>query len=198
LKAAVGLGLAWPSIGVVLRCTTAHAQTDPAAQVDPKTARPQENDQLVLAVTVSNPELYRSPGVVTAASVPLGGPPVAAFPMDPRTKVVRDGSRLNEVVLIRLDPRELADETRARAADGIVAYSAICTHTGCDIWDWQRETKTMKCPCHFSTFDVKDAARVLDGPAPRRLPALPVKLVEGVVTVARGFVTRPGFQQGGA
>jgi Rieske Fe-S protein len=118
--------------------------------------------------------------------------------MDPATGVVRDGSRLNQVLLVRLEPRDLAEETRARAVAGIVGYSAVCTHTGCDQWEWEARAKTIKCPCHFSTFDVKDAARVLDGPAPRRLPALPLKTMDGVLVVAGGFVGRPGFQQGGA
>jgi len=135
--------------------------------------------------------------MVTLARLPLGGPAATAYPMDPATKTVRDGSRLNQVMLIRLDPGDLAEETRRRAAGGIVAYSAVCTHTGCDTWDWHAQTRTIKCPCHFSVFDVKDAARVLDGPAPRRLPALPIRLVDGIVTVAGGFVGRPGFQQGG-
>jgi Rieske Fe-S protein len=167
------------------------------AQADPKNARPQENDRLVLAVSVKNPELYRAPRVVTLADVPVGAPPLIAYPMDPASNVVRDGSRLNQVMLLHLDARDLSEETRARAASGIIAYSAVCTHTGCDIWDWSAQTTTLKCPCHFSVFDVKNAARVVDGPAPRRLPALPLKLVNGIVTVAGAFVGRPGFQQGG-
>jgi hypothetical protein len=38
---------------------------------------------------------------------------------------------------------------------------------------------------------------VLNGPAPRRLPALPLKLVDGAPAVAGGFVGRPGFETGG-
>ena len=45
--------------------------------------------------------------------------------MDPATGVARDGSRLNQVILIRLDPATLDADTAARAADGIVAYSGI-------------------------------------------------------------------------
>jgi len=37
----------------------------------------------------------------------------------------------------------------------------------------------------------------LNGPAPRRLPALPLKVVDGAPTVAGGFVGRPGFETGG-
>jgi len=178
LKVAVGLGLGLP-LPVLSQ--------DP----DPRKARPREGDRFVFRGGA------REGQVVTLADLPLGGPPVTAFPVDLKAKIVRNDSRLNQVLLIRLDPTELAEETRARAADGVVAYSAVCTHTGCDLWDWEAGTKTLKCPCHFSTFDVKDGARVVDGPAPRRLPALPLRVVEGVPAAAGGFVGRVGFEQGG-
>jgi hypothetical protein len=38
---------------------------------------------------------------------------------------------------------------------------------------------------------------VVNGPAPRRLPALPLKIVDGAPVVAGGFVGRPGFESGG-
>ena len=47
-----------------------------------------------------------------------------AWPKDPKSSVIRNGSRLNEIVLVKLDPDELDDESRSRSADGIVAYRA--------------------------------------------------------------------------
>lgn len=135
--------------------------------------------------------------VITVADLSDGAPPLIAYPMEPTTKVVRDDSRLNQVLLVRLDPSTLRGDTSARAANGIVAYSAVCTHTGCDVWDWQAASRTIKCPCHFSEFDLKDSARVMNGPAPRRLPALPLKIVDGMPAVAGAFVGRPGFESGG-
>ena len=38
-------------------------------------------------------------------------------------------------------------------------------------------------------------ARVVAGPAPRRLPALPLKIVEGYVTAAGAFTSRAGVIQ---
>ena len=67
--------------------------------------------------------------VVRAEDLALGGPQVQAYPMAP-DGTVRSDSRLNLVILARFDPTALSDETRARAADGVVAYSAICTHQG--------------------------------------------------------------------
>jgi rieske iron-sulfur protein len=180
LKAAVGLGLA-----------DALARPAAAQDGDPRKARPQPGDRFVFAAG------DRKGQTIMARDLPAGTGPVTAWPMDPRTKVVRDDSRLNEVMLLRLDPGELAAETRARAAEGVVAYSAVCTHTGCDVWEWHPSTRTVECPCHYSVFDPKDGARVLDGPAPRRLPALPLKVDGGVLTAAGAFVGRPGFQPSG-
>ena len=90
---------------------------------------------------------------------------------------------------------ELSDTTRARAAQGIVAYSAICTHTGCDVWLWERDIKTLKCPCHDSEFDPKDRSPCHPRACPRRLPALPLKVDNGALMVGSGFVGRVGFKQ---
>jgi len=153
---------------------------------DPRRARPQANDRFVFAGGNGKGR------VITSAEVAPVGPPLTAFPMDPATRVVRDESRLNQVLLVRLRPNDLTGDTRARAAEGIVAYSAVCTHTGCDSWDWQPASSTIKCPCHFSEFDLKDGARVLNGPATRRLPALPLKIVDGNLAVAKPFTARVG------
>ena len=52
--------------------------------------------------------------IVGIADIPLGGPPLQAWPMDPGTKVVRDGSRLNQVLLLRLDPASLDEILKVR------------------------------------------------------------------------------------
>lgn len=158
---------------------------------DARRARPQPNDRFVVAAG------ERKGRVVALGDVAAGGPLLTAYPMDAATQVVRDDNRLNQVLLVRLDPRTLDPDTSGRAADGVLAYSAICTHTGCDAWDWQPASGTVKCPCHFSEFDLKASARVLNGPAPRRLPALPLKVVDGLPVVAGAFTGRPGFESGG-
>src|SRR4029453_3339069 len=163
LKLALVAGLAWPRAGLV------GAQDDTRRK-----ARPQPNDRFVFAGGDRKGQL------ITLADLPAGGRPLTAFPMDPTAQVVRDDSRLNQGLLLRLDHKSLNSDTRERAADGIVAYSAVSRHTGCDAWDWQPASSTIKCPCHFSEFDLKEGARVLNGRAPRRLPALPLTRVAGV------------------
>src|SRR5262249_56524564 len=124
-----------------------------------------------------------------------GGPQVQAYPAGP-DGTVRSQSRLNLVILARFNPGELAEETRSRAADGVVAYSAICTHQGCPVNMWSKERNAMVCSCHASLFDPKNGAEVIDGPAPRPLAALGLKLKDGVVTVASTFSGRVGGEQG--
>jgi rieske iron-sulfur protein len=169
-----GLGLAFP--GLVL-----------AAEED-RHARPQQGDLLVFAYG------ERAGQVIVPADLPTGGPQQLAFPMDPSTKTVKDGSLLNQVALVRFEPAQLSEETRPQAAEGVVGYSAVCTHQGCPISMWHAESKTLFCACHASRFDPKDRARVVDGPAPRRLPSLPLQLVGGKIAVADGFSARVGGQ----
>jgi rieske iron-sulfur protein len=158
------------------------------ALTDPTHERPREGDVLVaVGATPSEP--------LKPEDLPFVGKQTFTWPMDPATGTVRDGSRLNKVLLLRLDPEGLDPETKEHAADGVVAYSAICVHTGCDVTEWHPDRQLLECPCHYSTFDPKEGAKVVSGPAPRRLPALPLKIVDGRLVVARPFTGRAGFQQ---
>ena len=132
--------------------------------------------------------------MVRAEDLALGGPQVQVYPVAP-DGTVRD-TRLNLVVLARFDPAALTDETRARAADGVVAYSAVCTHQGCPVNMWSKERNALVCSCHGSIFDPRSGAEVVDGPAPRPLAALGLKLKDGVVTIASSFSSRVGGEQG--
>ena len=67
----------------------------------------------------------------------------------------------------RFDPAELSDETRERAAEGVVAYSAVCTHQACPVNMWSKARDGFVCSCHGSVYDT--AARIRKGPAPRNL-----------------------------
>jgi Rieske Fe-S protein len=155
--------------------------------------RPQKADVLVFA------EGEHAGEAIKPQDLKAGGPPVRAWPKDPTTSVVRKGSRLNEVLVVKLDPAELDDETRARAAGGVVAYSAICVHTGCPITAWVKaaggDKDVFKCVCHNSEYDPRQSAQVIFGPAPRRLPALPLVADDGPLTVAATFVGKVGAQQ---
>ena len=157
--------------------------------------RPQKGDALVFSEGDSEGKLIK------AADLQAGGPPIHAWPQDPKTSVVRSASRLNEILIIRLDPAELDEQTRARAVDGILAYSAICSHAGCPVTGWLKgeagDKDVFKCMCHNSEYDPRQGAEVVFGPAPRRLAALPLAIVGGSLTVAGPFVGKVGAQQAG-
>ncbi len=53
----------------------------------------------------------------------------------------------------------------------IVAYSALCTHMGCQVV-YDKEAGTLKCPCHFSTFDPENAGQMICGQATENLPVI--------------------------
>jgi rieske iron-sulfur protein len=158
-------------------------------QDDAASARPQEGDVLIKAGDAT-----RTPLTTNDIAVAAGFTTAWAF--DRALKIVRDGSRLNQLLLLRFDPAVLSTDTRARAADGIVAYTSICTHSGCDVDTWLGTQQHLFCSCHESIFDPRDAARVVDGPAPRPLPALPLKIVDGVLVVAKPFTTPVGYEKG--
>ena len=108
------------------------------------------------------------------------------------TFTVTPGSRFNLVIVVRIGSDGLSEETRERSADGVVAYSCVCTHQACPVNMWVAELPAFVCSCHGSEYDPKNGAEVLAGPAPRPLPALPLKSENGLLTVAGGFTGRVG------
>jgi ubiquinol-cytochrome c reductase iron-sulfur subunit len=104
------------------------------------------------------------------------------------------------VVVVRLDPAELDLPTDRRGwdADGIVAYSKVCTHAGCAVALYRKphypeaEPKpALVCPCHYSTFDPARAAKVTFGPAGRSLPQLPLAINKDGELIAGGNLSDP-------
>ncbi|MGH3589191.1 MAG: cytochrome bc1 complex Rieske iron-sulfur subunit [Pseudonocardia sp.] len=96
------------------------------------------------------------------------------------------------VLLVRLDPRDLKRNQREGASyDGIVAYSKVCTHVGCPVALYEQQTHHLLCPCHQSTFDVADGAKVVFGPAKRPLPQLPITVDDEGYLVAEDDFNEP-------
>jgi rieske iron-sulfur protein len=156
------------------------------ALAQPASERPKEGD---LLVSVEG----EKPDALEPKDIPDGGPPVLAWPMDVADKTVRKESRLNKILLVRLDPATLVGVTKERAAEGVVAYSAICPHAGCEVNVWGAEQQVLECSCHYSHYNPREAAAVIDGPATRPLPALPLKIVDGKLAVAKPFTGRVGI-----
>jgi Rieske Fe-S protein len=76
-----------------------------------------------------------------------------------------------------------------RDAGGLFAYSAVCTHAGCEI-DPPDSSGNAVCRCHGSVFDGSGA--VLRGPAFSPLDHFPVTVLNGAVEVDTSKTVDPG------
>jgi len=106
-------------------------------------------------------------------------------PLDEKAKAI--------VLMVRMDPRDLkeAPDREGWSYEGIVAYSKVCTHVGCPVALYEQQTHHLLCPCHQSTFDLADGARVVFGPANRPLPQLPITIDDEGYLVAQSDFHEP-------
>ena len=104
------------------------------------------------------------------------------------------------LVVVRLPKQQLdlPAELAGYDADGIVAYSKICTHAGCAISLYRAPLfqptephAALVCPCHYSTFDPATGGTVLFGPAGRPLPMLPLQIDSKGYLRAKGNFSAP-------
>lgn len=122
---------------------------------------------------------------------------LAAFP-----EGAPPGSIDASLVVCRMRPDELRlpPERTDWAPEGIAAYSRICTHAGCAVSQFEYPTyeptsgpPRLTCPCHYSVFDPRTAGEVVDGPAGRDLPQLPLRIAsDRSLVAAGGFSAPPG------
>jgi rieske iron-sulfur protein len=112
------------------------------------------------------------------------GQPLRASEVQPNSAVLalpqnKGENQENTIIVVRTAP--------GQGADGLVAYSAICTHLGCSVLGRLVENN-IACPCHASRFDPRNNAAVVGGPAGHPLPSLPVTVSpDGVIAATGGF-----------
>ncbi len=125
--------------------------------------------------------------------------PETVFALDDEGEPILEGVPLQiakskgAVVLTRMDPKDNRPGKGREDwdVDGILCYSKICTHVGCPISLNERKTQHLLCPCHQSTFDLADAAKVIFGPAARALPQLPLMVDDEGYLVAQSDFKEP-------
>jgi menaquinol-cytochrome c reductase iron-sulfur subunit len=100
-------------------------------------------------------------------SLSLEEPTSMKFPFKTEDAYLRE-TVIHEVWVIKHSPSE------------VTVFSPICPHLGCR-YSWHPETKEFACPCHGSIYSI--TGKVLGGPAPRPLDALPTKLEKGELFV---------------
>jgi Rieske Fe-S protein len=178
-KACAGLSIA----AVDITANKAAAATKPKK---PEKMRPQVGDYLV------HDDVDEGIKPILVSELVLGDEQIMAFPQDSTSKVVRNGSRFNKVMVMKLDPKEMTEKTLANSGGGVVAYSAICTHQGCDVNSYLKDSKEFFCFCHMSRFDPHDVGEVTNGPAQRKLAMLPLEQVGDQLIVRKPFTRKPG------
>ena len=155
----------------------------PQSNDDPASARPKEGDLLVRVGDSTTMPL-------TPDDIPLAAMQNMAWAIDPKDRTVQriavesDSAR---AVRSRSSARRRGSPRPAASW-----HTRRFTHTGCRSHRLAAGRTTPALSLSLLQIDRK-TARVVDGPAPRTLPALPLQVVEGKLAVAKPFLTRVGF-----
>ncbi len=159
-----------------------------AGRDDPRRLPPQPDDELAF------PSYENDGRALTPADVVAGAAPLLAYPRDAASGVIRERSRLNQILVLRPLPGAAEAAGQAVAAHGMLAFSGVCTHTACGVSEWDADQRHLVCPCHGSTFDPLAGGSRVSGPAPRALPTLPLRVVGERLVIAGPFSARVGAQ----
>ena len=156
----------------------------------PESMPPQIGDRFQITSGPLKGELLR-PGLLKAGEAPMIG-----FPFEPEEGILRRKNRLNRLLLVELSVDDMDEPTRAGSAEGVLVYSAVCTHRGCTIKSWLAEEKRFRCHCHVSVFAPLSEGSALSGPARKPLAMVPVGVDDEGFVVAMGeFTRKPGPQK---
>jgi rieske iron-sulfur protein len=104
----------------------------------------------------------------------------------------KESNFANIIRVIREKPALFRPPTRIAWTDqGVVAYSAICTHLSCTV-SWEKapqvEASIILCHCHNGLYDPLRGAKVIGGPPPRPLPQIAVKVdKDGILRIMSEF-----------
>ena len=143
----------------------------------------------------SGTRLVTDPGdrPIKASDLEIGAVAQVLPELKPEENRTLNNIAKDAVLLIRIRPEEfkLSAERLAMTHEGIIAFSKICTHMGCAVALYEQQTKHLLCPCHQSTFDVPQAAKVIFGPAARPLPQLDITVDGEGYLIARKPFSEP-------
>ncbi len=136
---------------------------------------------------------------VKTADIVLDAPPISVQAKDPESGQVRESEK-STVLLYRVKADAIPVEYRADSADGILAYSALCTYDGYLIEpkDWDATNKQFVCPGCQTKYDPIKGAAVVAGPGKRELPQVPIAdNVDnpGFLWISHGILTWVGIKR---
>jgi cytochrome b6-f complex iron-sulfur subunit len=129
---------------------------------------------------------------IASAITGCGGSPTSASTSLPALRTV-NGSVSGGVVSLSIDSASPLASTGtaalvatssgnflvSRAGDAFTALTAVCTHEGCVVSNFQ--SGTYECPCHGSQYSTSGS--VIKGPATRSLSQFTTRFANNVLTI---------------
>lgn len=121
-------------------------------------------------------------GGVSAGGEPGGGRPLDGGPKVGKGETIAEASGVEPGAAVPFTDAGSGEQAVLLRLEGgqFAAYSAICTHQQCVV-GYDKAEGTLECPCHGSIFDPANGAEVLNGPATRPLPEIPLRVEGGEV-----------------
>lgn len=130
---------------------------------------------------------------VMVADIVLDAPPITVQAKD-ETGTVRESEKAT-VLLYRVAPDNFPIDIKGDTVNGVIAFSAVCTHKGCMITDWDAANKQFVCPCHKAEFDPIQGGTNTGAMKTRDLPQIPVKDHDGKLMIGDAIVSWIGVKR---
>jgi len=126
--------------------------------------------------------------VVTVADVPVDPDKVITVQAATPDGKPREGDNCT-AVLYRTTPDKVPADMKTETVEGIMAYSAVCTHQGCMMTETHKTEEAVPvfgiiCPCHDALFDPLQDGKNTGGARSRTLPHFPIKSEGGKLVVS--------------
>jgi rieske iron-sulfur protein len=132
---------------------------------------------------------------VMTADIVADAPAILVQAKDPATGKVRESEKATVLLYKTSTPDKIRADIRGDTWNGIIAYSALCTHQGCDPLGWDAESKQLLCPCHQGKFDPLQGGVNTAGPKARDIPQIPVKDDDGKLIVSDAIMSWIGVKR---
>jgi thiosulfate dehydrogenase [quinone] large subunit len=140
----------------------------PAATATPYAPRAAPTDAAPAAAPTEPP-----PAAPTAAPPTVAPTAVPAAPAPSGTLLAGPGQVAVNSSASFVDPQTGYPGVLVHLTSGYVAYSAICTHEGCEV-GYSASRQLLGCPCHGALFDPSSNGAVVRGPARRPLATISI------------------------
>jgi rieske iron-sulfur protein len=125
--------------------------------------------------------------IVMVNDVVLNANPLSVQAATPDGKP-REGDNCT-ALLYRVATAKVPSDMTSDTVDGVMAYSAVCTHQGCMLTDLHQPDDAVNafgfiCPCHDAIFDPLQDGKNVAGAVSRTLPHFPIKSDGGKIVVS--------------